>query len=50
MSEILFGNDFGIKEKFPNHICCVRGLGAMMAFELSVGGDITKPDAELTKN
>ncbi|MBK8344277.1 MAG: aminotransferase class III-fold pyridoxal phosphate-dependent enzyme [Bacteroidetes bacterium] len=38
-----------LKEKFPNHICCVRGLGAMMAFELSVGGDITKPDAELTK-
>ena len=38
-----------LKEKFPKHISCVRGLGAMMAFELSVNGDITQPDAELTK-
>lgn len=38
-----------LKQKFPNHISCVRGLGAMMAFELSIDGDISKPDAVLTK-
>ncbi|MFN0274423.1 MAG: aminotransferase class III-fold pyridoxal phosphate-dependent enzyme, partial [Chitinophagales bacterium] len=26
-----------------------RGLGAMMAFELSIDGDINKPDTELCK-
>ncbi len=38
-----------LKEKFPNHISCVRGLGAMMAFELSIDGDFSKPDSLLTK-
>ena len=37
------------KEKFPKHISDVRGLGAMMAFELSIDGNITKPDTELCK-
>ncbi len=37
------------KEKFPNHISEVRGLGAMMAFELSIDGDITRPNADLCK-
>jgi len=37
------------KEKFPDHISDVRGLGAMMAFELSIDGDITKPNADLCK-
>ena len=38
-----------LKNKFPQHISNVRGLGAMMAFELSLNGDITKPDATLCK-
>ena len=38
-----------MKEKFPSHISDVRGLGAMLAFELSVDGDINRPDGELAK-
>ncbi|MBK9557615.1 MAG: aspartate aminotransferase family protein [Bacteroidetes bacterium] len=38
-----------LQQKFPNHISRVRGLGAMMAFELSVNGDIHQPDTALTK-
>lgn len=30
-------------------ICDVRGLGAMVAFELARGGDVKQPDAELTR-
>ncbi len=37
------------KTKFPKHISDVRGLGAMMAFELSVDGDFNKPNADLCK-
>ncbi len=39
----------GMKEKFPSHISDVRGLGAMLAFELSIEGDINRPDGELAK-
>ena len=38
-----------LKKKFPKHVSDVRGLGAMMAFELSIDGDIQKPDGELAK-
>ena len=38
-----------LKNKFPNNISCVRGLGAMMAFELSVDGDYNQPDTATTK-
>lgn len=38
-----------MQQKFPGHISHVRGLGAMMAFELSVDGDIHQPDAALCK-
>jgi 4-aminobutyrate aminotransferase/(S)-3-amino-2-methylpropionate transaminase len=38
-----------LKKKFPKHVSDVRGLGAMMAFELSVDGNIQKPDGELAK-
>lgn len=38
-----------LKLKYPNHISRVRGLGAMMAFELSVKGNIHQPDTQLTK-
>lgn len=34
---------------FPQLISEVRGLGAMLAFELSVGGDILKPDGDAGK-
>lgn len=34
------------QKKFPQLIGEVRGLGAMLAFELSVGGDILKPDVD----
>jgi len=37
------------QQKFPQHISGVRGLGAMMAFELSINGDVHKPDADLCK-
>ncbi|MCS6808908.1 MAG: aminotransferase class III-fold pyridoxal phosphate-dependent enzyme [Bacteroidota bacterium] len=35
--------------KYPQHISDVRGLGAMLAFELSIGGDIAMPDSESCK-
>lgn len=35
--------------KYPQLIGEVRGLGAMLAFEISVGGDILKPDLEAGK-
>lgn len=35
--------------QFPQLISEVRGLGAMLAFELSVGGDILKPDGDAGK-
>ncbi|HYV93102.1 MAG TPA: aspartate aminotransferase family protein [Chitinophagales bacterium] len=38
-----------LKKKFPQHITDVRGLGAMMAFELSHDGEIQKPNEELAK-
>lgn len=41
----------GLKTLAQRHRCIsdVRGLGAMMAFELSQNGDIQKPDAALAK-
>ena len=38
-----------LQKKFPQHISGVRGLGAMMAFELSVEGNPAKPNADLCK-
>jgi 4-aminobutyrate aminotransferase / (S)-3-amino-2-methylpropionate transaminase / 5-aminovalerate transaminase len=38
-----------MKKKHPQHVTDVRGLGAMMAFELSHDSDIQKPDGELAK-
>ncbi len=38
-----------LKEKFPQHITSVRGLGAMMAFELSEQGDYRRPNTSLAK-
>jgi 4-aminobutyrate aminotransferase/(S)-3-amino-2-methylpropionate transaminase len=38
-----------LKEKFPQHITSVRGLGAMMAFELSEQGDYRRPNTALAK-
>ncbi|HMU70557.1 MAG TPA: aminotransferase class III-fold pyridoxal phosphate-dependent enzyme, partial [Chitinophagales bacterium] len=38
-----------LKKKFPSHISDVRGIGAMMAFEISTDGDIHRPDGEFTK-
>jgi 4-aminobutyrate aminotransferase / (S)-3-amino-2-methylpropionate transaminase / 5-aminovalerate transaminase len=35
--------------KFPQLISEVRGLGAMLAFEMSVDGDVLKPDGESCK-
>jgi 4-aminobutyrate aminotransferase/(S)-3-amino-2-methylpropionate transaminase len=35
--------------KYPQLIGEIRGLGAMLAFEISVGGDILKPDLEAGK-
>lgn len=49
VGEIIRQRFNNFKNKFPDHISDVRGLGAMMAFELSVNGDLNKPDAELCK-
>ncbi len=38
-----------MKARFPQHISSIRGLGAMLAFELSVGGDLSKPNGDLCK-
>jgi 4-aminobutyrate aminotransferase/(S)-3-amino-2-methylpropionate transaminase len=38
-----------LKKRFPGHISNVRGLGAMMAFELSHEGDIRRPKGDLCK-
>ncbi len=38
-----------LQAKYPQHIGEVRGLGAMLAFELSLGGDILKPNVDAGK-
>jgi 4-aminobutyrate aminotransferase/(S)-3-amino-2-methylpropionate transaminase len=38
-----------LQEKFPAFIADVRGLGAMVAFELCKNGDPHQPDPDLTK-
>lgn len=38
-----------LQSRFPQRIGEVRNLGAMIAMELVVDGDASKPDAELTK-
>ena len=38
-----------MKARFPTHISSVRGLGAMLAFELSTDGDLRKPNGDLCK-
>jgi 4-aminobutyrate aminotransferase/(S)-3-amino-2-methylpropionate transaminase len=37
------------RKRYPRHIGHVRGLGAMLAFELVKDGDPAQPDAALTK-
>jgi len=49
IGNIIRSRFLALKQQFPNHISSVRGLGAMMAFELSIDGDYNKPDAALTK-
>lgn len=49
VGEIIRKRFLELKKKFPQHISDVRGLGAMMAFEVSYDGDIQKPNGELTK-
>ncbi len=49
VGEIIKNKFDELKNKFPKNISEVRGLGAMMAFELSIDGDINKPDSELCK-
>lgn len=49
IGNILRSRFLQLKQKFPNHISDVRGLGAMMAFELSIGADKQKPDTALCK-
>ncbi len=39
----------GFLKKFPQHVSDVRGIGAMMAFEISFDGDIHRPDGDFTK-
>lgn len=38
-----------LRDNYPQHISSVRGMGAMMAFELSYDGDIRKPNGDLCK-
>jgi 4-aminobutyrate aminotransferase / (S)-3-amino-2-methylpropionate transaminase / 5-aminovalerate transaminase len=38
------------KKMFPKSVGHVRGLGAMLAFELVIDGDPSQPDATLTKD
>lgn len=38
-----------LQARFPQRIGDIRNLGAMIAMELVVDGDVSKPDAELTK-
>lgn len=38
-----------LQARFPQRIGEIRNLGAMIAMELVVDGDVSKPDAELTK-
>lgn len=49
VGEIIRSRFLEMKRKYPQHISDVRGIGAMMAFEVSEGGDIQKPNGELTK-
>ena len=49
VGEIISSRFNEFKNKFPNHISDVRGLGAMMAFELSVDGNFNKPNSDLCK-
>jgi 4-aminobutyrate aminotransferase/(S)-3-amino-2-methylpropionate transaminase len=49
VGDIIRSHFEALKKKFPQHISSVRGLGAMMAFELSKNGHIHQPDGELGK-
>lgn len=49
VGEIVRSRFEAMKKKHPQYVSNVRGLGAMMAFELSHEGDIQKPDGELAK-
>lgn len=49
VGEVVRSGFEAMKKKFPKHVSHVRGLGAMVAFELSKDGDIQKPDEELAK-
>lgn len=49
VGDILQKRFHAFQQKYPQHISSVRGMGAMMAFELSVEGDIRRPDGNLCK-
>lgn len=49
VGEIIRSRFEEMENKFPQHITDVRGLGAMMAFELSKDGNIHDPDGALVK-
>jgi 4-aminobutyrate aminotransferase/(S)-3-amino-2-methylpropionate transaminase len=49
IGEMLSKRFTAMQKTYPAHISEVRGLGAMMAIELSVDGDIHNPDTELCK-
>lgn len=49
VGNILSERFHAMQNKFPDHISCVRGMGAMMAFELSVDGNLHQPDTALCK-
>ncbi len=38
-----------LQQKYPDRIGDIRGPGAMVAMELVKGGDVSQPDADLTK-
>ncbi|MEP7128523.1 MAG: aspartate aminotransferase family protein [Chitinophagales bacterium] len=49
VGEVIRNRFLALKKKFPKHISDVRGIGAMMAFEISKDGDIRQPDGDFTK-
>lgn len=49
VGDIVRDRFLGLLKKFPQHISDVRGIGAMMAFEISFDGDIHRPDGDFTK-
>lgn len=49
VGEVIRNRFIALMKKFPKHISDVRGIGAMMAFEVSLEGDIHQPNGDFTK-